>query len=87
MCGCSWANPVAKPTREEGTNACACPAVDVDDERRLDAIALGNEDQVVSRPQGTENPGQVSLSKVVVWSMFIDDDTLESQRTTDPLDT
>ena len=80
------ADLVTEPACEEGANSRSCPAEDIDDERCLNAVALGDEDQVVTRPQGTEDSGEISLSKVVLRSMLLDNDSLPSQGAADPLD-
>ena len=57
----------------------------MDDECGLYAVSLGNEDEVVARPQGQKDTSEVPYGEVVLRPVFVDNDGFQSQGTTHPL--
>lgn len=49
------------------------------EERGLYSIPLGDEDEVVIRPQREENSREVSNREIMLRSVLVDDDTFEYQ--------
>jgi hypothetical protein len=79
------ADLIAEPVCEEGAGTHSRPAIDIDNKCGLNAIALGDKDQVATRPQREVDPSKISLGKVILRSMFVDDDSLAAESATDPL--
>jgi hypothetical protein len=75
----------SRALREKCADARPSPAVDVNDEDTLNAVALGNEDQVVMRPQREKDASEVLYSKLVLRPVPVDNDSLASQGAADPL--
>ena len=63
--------PIPKTIGEEGGQSRPCPAVDANDKGKLNAVAFGNEDEVVLSPQGQQNADQLSGREVVFFSSFV----------------
>ena len=63
--------PIAKAISEEGRKSCTCLAVDANDKRGLDSIALGREDEVVLCLECQQESRQVTRLEVVFRTMFL----------------
>jgi hypothetical protein len=70
---------------KKGTQSCTSPTVDTNDESELYPIALGNEDEIILRPECQESAIEVTGCKIVLGSTLVDNQSLLGEDLTHPL--
>jgi hypothetical protein len=55
------------------------------DEGHLNSISLGDEDEIISRPQGQKDTVKIAVGETVVRPVFVHDNPLAGQGLSNPL--